>query len=169
MVDQEIESHDPATALFAKLEGLGIATHTVSHPPVFTVEQAKRHRVDDRGVHVKNLFLRNKKGSMWLVTTSEDRPVDLKELAAKIGAGHVSFGSPDRLRQHLGVEPGSVTPFAVLHDETRVVTSVIERSLLESTAVHCHPLTNDRTTSLSGPDLLRFLEATGHLPTVLDS
>jgi ADP-ribose pyrophosphatase YjhB (NUDIX family) len=168
MVDHVIEARDPAQALFERLGALGIETETVEHPPVFTVEEAKRHRVDARGHHVKNLFLRNKKGAMWLVTTTEDRPIDLKRLAARLGAGHLSFGSAERLREHLGVEPGSVTPFAALHDEAHNVTSVLDQEIAGGERVHCHPLTNDRTTAIAGADLVRFLSSVGHAPQILD-
>jgi Ala-tRNA(Pro) deacylase len=118
-------------------------------------------------MHVKNLFLRNKKGAMWLVTLPEDRPVDIKQLAGALCAGHLSFGSTDRLRKHLGVEPGSVTPFAVLNDAAGAVTAVLDAEVAESGLVHCHPLTNDRTTALSGADLVRFMTQAGHPPILL--
>ena len=98
--------------LFARLDALGLAHRTVEHAPVFTVEQAKQHRGVLPGHHIKNLFLRNKKEAMWLVVALEDREIDLKRLGEALGAGRLSFGSPERLRRHLGVEPGSVTPFA---------------------------------------------------------
>ena len=83
--------------LLARLEALGIETHTVNHPPVFTVEQAKALRGELPGHHIKNLFLRNKKKAMWLVVCLEDRQIDLKALAAALDAGRFSFGSADRL------------------------------------------------------------------------
>lgn len=166
MVDHRIEAHDPAAPLFAKLDQLGIERHQVSHPPVFTVAEAKQHRVEE-GLHVKNMFLRNKKGRQWLVTTHEDRPVDLKALARTLDAGHLSFASAERLRNSLGVEAGSVTPLAALNDARGEVTVVLEESIAAAPAVHCHPLTNDRTLRLSGPDLVRFLEATGHPPRLI--
>lgn len=167
MLDHQIEAHDPAEALFAKLDALSIPHETVAHPPVFTVEQAKAHRVHHDEAHVKNLFLRNKKGKMWLVTVPEDEPVDIKALAAKLGAGHFSFGSPERLRTHLGVEPGSVTPFAAIADTGGAVTSVLDARLASAPRVGCHPLTNDRTTSIRGADLVAFLESIGHAPTLI--
>src|SRR3954470_22822019 len=94
--------------LFVRLDQLGIAHRTVEHPPVFTVEEAKALRGSLPGGHVKNLFLRNKKGAMWLVVAEEDRAIDLKALGEAIGAGRVSFGSPERLMAHLGVIPGAV-------------------------------------------------------------
>jgi Ala-tRNA(Pro) deacylase len=88
--------------LLARLAELGIACRTVSHPPVFTVEEAKALRGELPGGHVKNLFLRDKKGAMWLVVAEEDRRIDLKALAARIGAGKVSFASAARLMAYLG-------------------------------------------------------------------
>ena len=155
-------------ALFERLRSLGIETTTASHAAVYTVEQAKAHRVQHDGVHVKNLFLRNKKGAMWLVVLEEDRVVDLKDLAQRIGAGHVSFGSPDRLRRYLGVEPGSVTPLAALNDTEGAVQVVIDARALTRDPVCCHPLTNTMTTAIRGADLLTFLRACGHEPAILD-
>ncbi len=102
--------------LFDRLAELGIAHDTVEHAAVFTVEQAKQHRGVLPGHHIKNLFLRNKKEEMWLVVALEDRSLDLKRLGETLGAGRLSFGSAERLRTYLGVEPGSVTPFSVIND-----------------------------------------------------
>jgi Ala-tRNA(Pro) deacylase len=154
--------------LMQRLGELGIASTTVVHPPVFTVDQAKQHRAGAAGTHIKNLFLRNKKGAMWLVVLQEDRSVDLKELGKRVGAGNLSFASHDRLRRHLGVEPGAVTPFAVINDGERLVTVVLDRRVLGCDPVHCHPLTNDKTTAVTGSDLLRFLGSTGHEPRIVD-
>ncbi len=154
--------------LLARLKELCLASRTVNHPPVFTVEEAKALRGELPGGHVKNLFLRNKKGAMWLVVAEEDRQIDLKVLGEKIGAGRVSFGSPDRLMQHLGVLPGSVTPFGVINDHGLEVQVVLDKALLDHDPVNVHPLTNDRTTAISPKDLLTFLEATGHKPQILD-
>src|SRR3954470_23561776 len=102
--------------LFARLDELGLVHRTVEHAPVFTVEQAKQHRGVLPGHHIKNLFLRNKKEEMWLVVARKARAIDLKQWGEWRGAGRLSFGSPERLRTYLGVEPGSVTPFAVIND-----------------------------------------------------
>ncbi len=154
--------------LLARLKDLGIESRTVSHPPVFTVDQAKALRGELPGGHVKNLFLRNKKGAMWLIVAEEDRPIDLKALGEKIGAGRVSFGSADRLMQYLGVLPGSVTPFGVINDSGHEVQVVLDQALLAHDPINVHPLTNDRTTAISPKDLLIFLEACGHKPQILD-
>lgn len=152
----------------ARLESLGIAHKTFEHDPVFTVEESKRMRGDLDGAHVKNLFLRNKKGSMWLVTCHEDRPVDLKWLAETLGAGRFSFASPERLMRYLGVVPGAVTTFAAINDTTGSVKVALDSGLLNASRINLHPLTNAMTTTVTSTDLLRFLDAVGHPPTLIE-
>ena len=154
--------------LFDRLAGLGIDHKTVEHEAVFTVEQAKQHRGALPGHHIKNLFLRNKKEEMWLVVALEDRAIDLKRLGEVLGAGRLSFGSPERLRTWLGVEPGSVTPFSVINDTARKVSLVLDRGIGDGGPINAHPLTNTMTSAIVLPDLLRFFEATGHAPRWLD-
>jgi Ala-tRNA(Pro) deacylase len=154
--------------LFDRLAELGIAHGIVEHEPVFTVEQAKQHRGALPGHHIKNLFLRNKKEEMWLVVALEDRTIDLKRLGERMGWGRLSFGSPERLRTYLGVEPGSVTPFAVINDTGHKVTLVLDSALQEGGPVNAHPLVNTMTCPIELPDLLRFFAATGHVPNWLD-
>lgn len=154
--------------LFSRLAELGLSQQSVEHPPVFTVEEAKALRGNLPGHHVKNLFLRNKKEEMWLVVASEDRAVDLKRLGEVLGAGRLSFGSPDRLRRHLGVEPGSVTPLALINDTSGSVRLALDRGLMDGGPVNVHPLVNTMTTAMTAADLLRFFAATGHAPYWLD-
>ena len=159
--------HNPQQ-LFDRLEALGIAHRTVEHPPVFTVEEAKALRGNLPGHHIKNLFLRNKREEMWLVVALEDRAVDLKRLGEVLGAGRLSFGSPDRLRRQLGVEPGSVTPLALINDGSRLVRLALDRGLTSGGPVNAHPLVNTMTTAIATDDLQRFFGATGHVPLWLD-
>lgn len=154
--------------LFARLRDLGITVETVRHPPVYTVDQAKALRGPLAGCHTKNLFLRDKKGAMWLVVCREDRLVDLKALVRMLGSGRLSFGSPERLMKYLGVSPGAVTPFAVINDKNGHVQVGLDRAILNEDPWNFHPLTNDMTTSISAGDMLRFLEAQNHPPQLLD-
>ena len=154
--------------LFRRLAEMGIDYRSVSHAPLFTVEQSKELRGELPGGHTKNLFLRNKKGAMWLVTCLEDREIDLKALADLLGAGRLSFGRPERLMRFLGVIPGAVTPLAVINDRLKQVEFAIDSALLKHDPVNVHPLTNDMTVALSPLDLLRFLEAVDHPPRMLD-
>ncbi len=155
-------------ALFARLAELGIAVSNFSHPPVFTVAEAKALRGELKGGHIKNLFLRNKKGAMWLVTCLEDRDIDLKALGQALGAGRFSFASAARLMTYLGVLPGAVTPFAVINDTEGRVQVVLDQAVLDCDPVNAHPLVNDRTAAVAPGDLVRFLEAVGHPPRILD-
>src|SRR5471032_2085125 len=150
--------------LFARLDALGIPHRSVEHQAVFTVEEAKALRGDLPGHHIKNLFLRNKKEEMWLVVALEDRAIDLKRLGEVLGAGRLSFGSAERLKRHLGVEPGSVTPLALINHEARAVRLALDRGLADGAPVNAHPLVNTMTTAMAGADLLRFFAATGHEP-----
>src|SRR5213595_2318454 len=122
----------PATsaALFAALDRLGIAHRTVSHPPLFTVEQSRSLRGAIAGGHTKNLFLRDKKGALFLVTALEDAAIELKSLHRRLAAsGRFSFGPADLMRATLGIEPGAVTPFAAMNDSERRVSVVLDAAL----------------------------------------
>lgn len=154
--------------LFAYLDGLGIAVSTVSHPPLHTVADSQALRGDIPGGHTKNLFLKDKKGSYFLVTVGEEAQVDLKRIHQLIGAsGRVSFGSPEALMDMLGVVPGAVTAFGLVNDEAGRVRFVLDRALLDDEIINAHPLANDATTSIARDDLLRFARSTGHEPLVL--
>lgn len=155
--------------LLARLEALGIPTRTVEHPPVFTVEEAKSLRGELPGAHTKNLFLRNKKGRMWLVVCLEDREVDLKQLGDWLESGRLSFGSADRLMKYLGVVPGAVTPFSLINDTGAQVQAVLDKGMLERfDRLNFHPLDNAMTTGIAPADLTRFLQEIGHPPAQLD-
>jgi Ala-tRNA(Pro) deacylase len=152
--------------LFAYLDGLGIAHNTVTHPPLFTVEQSRALRGQIPGGHTKNLFLRDKKNALFLVVAEEHAPIELKSLHHRLGAGRFSFGAPNLLREVLGVDPGAVTPFGAINDTESRVTVVLDAALLEHATLNFHPLNNTMTTAIGRDDLLKFLEATGHKPRV---
>src|SRR5262249_18466086 len=116
--------------LLARLEELGIKTVTVEHPALFTVEQSKLLRGNIPGAHTKNLFLKCKKGTLWLVVALESTAIDLKTLHGQLGCGRLSFGSAQLLGEVLGVAPGSVTPFSVINDRERRVAVVLDAALM---------------------------------------
>jgi Ala-tRNA(Pro) deacylase len=153
--------------LFAYLDRLGIAHKTVSHPAVFRVGEARQLRGEIAGAHTKNLFLRDKKGAAFLVVALEDAAIELKSLHRLLGAsGRFSFGSAELMRELLGVEPGSVTPFAVVNDTHLRVAVVLDAGMMAHETLNFHPLRNTGTTTISQEGLLRFLEATGHRPRI---
>jgi Ala-tRNA(Pro) deacylase len=154
--------------LFAALHRLGIAHPTISHPPLFTVEESQGLRGAIPGGHTKNLFLKDKKSALYLVTALEDAAIELKSLHRRLGAtGRFSFGSAEQMLETLGVTPGSVTPFGVINDLGHRVTMVLDEALMRHETINAHPLTNTMTTSIKRDDLVRFLESTGHPPRVL--
>jgi len=154
--------------LFGRLDQLGIAHRTYTHPPVFTVAEAVALRGQLPGGHCKSLFFKDKKGGLWLTVMLEERRPDLKKLAAALGAPRFSFGSADLLYEVLGVRPGSVTPFALVNDAARRVTPVLDEGMLAHDPLNYHPLENDRTTAIAAGDLLRFIAACGHVPRIVD-
>ena len=154
--------------LFARFDALDIAHRTYSHPPVFTVAEATALRGRLPGGHCKSLFLKDKKGGFWLAVMLEERRIDLKELAARLTAPRFSFGGAADLHRLLGVRPGSVTPFALLNDFEHRVTPVLDAAMLQYDPLNYHPLENDRTTAISAADLLRLIDASGHVPRILD-
>jgi Ala-tRNA(Pro) deacylase len=156
-----------STDLFAFLDQLGISYHTVEHPPLFTVDQSRSLRGQIPGGHTKNLFLKDKAGALYLVVALEDAVIDLKALQRTLGTGRFSFGSAELLRENLGVEAGSVTPFAVINDSSGKVAVILDAAMMEHEMLNYHPLVNTMTTAIARDDLLSFLDATGHQPRIV--
>ena len=153
--------------LFAFLDRLAIPYATVSHPPLFTVEQSQALRGKIPGGHTKNLFLKDKKDTLFLVVALEDATIELKSLHRRLGAaGRFSFGSAELMRATLGIEPGSVTPFAAINDTEGHVVVVLDAAMMVQSTLNYHPLVNTMTTSIGRDDLVKFLAATGHEPRV---
>jgi Ala-tRNA(Pro) deacylase len=153
--------------LFALLDRLEIPHATVSHPPLFTVEQARALRGKVPGGHTKNLFLRDKRGAFFLVVALEDAAIELKGLHRRLGgSGRFSFGSTEALQELLGVEPGSVTPFAAVNDVGGKVAVVLDTAMLTHEILNYHPLVNTMTTSISRSGLVKFLGSCGHAPRI---
>jgi Ala-tRNA(Pro) deacylase len=160
----------PATPedLTAFLAEIGVSIRTVSHPPLFTVGQSRALRGETAGAHTKNLFLKDKKGALYLIVAEESTAIDLKRLHTRIGAaGRLSFGKPEELYESLGVAPGAASVFGLINDRDRRVSVVLDAGLMASETVNCHPLINTATTSIGADDLLIFVKATGHEPLIL--
>ncbi|HEY4343950.1 MAG TPA: prolyl-tRNA synthetase associated domain-containing protein [Parvibaculum sp.] len=160
-------------AFLAWLETLGIAHETRAHEALHTVEEARAARALwgapwTQGGHCKNLFLKDKKGALFLVVTLEDRALKLNHLGKPLGAARLSFANTDLLWEVLGVRPGSVTPFAAVNDRPPRVTVVLDAPMLAHDRLHYHPLDNRATTAISRDGLLAVLRATGHEPIILD-
>ncbi|MGA0342636.1 MAG: prolyl-tRNA synthetase associated domain-containing protein [Gammaproteobacteria bacterium] len=167
---QLVDGSSPMTsdAMLDWLTAHGWPCPTIDHAPMYTVEDSKALRVTPEGEgDIKNLFLRNKKGQMWLISCHEDQPIDLKALAGAVGAGRFSFCSEQRLMQYLGVQPGSVSPLALINDRSGVVQFLIDSALFKTPRIYLHPLINTRTTTLSTEDLIHFAVKISHPPRVV--
>ena len=150
------------------LESKGIKFTFYAHEPVFTVAESQKIDREIPGAHTRNLFLRDKKERMFLVTLRHETPIDLKRLEAVLGCGRLSFGSPERLWTYLGVRPGSVTPFAIINDKDGAVTPVWEAGMMTSEIVNYHPLLNSMTIGLSPDGMNDFARMINRDVQILD-
>ena len=154
---------DLEASVTERLRELGIEYTRHEHPPVATVEEAERHWADIDATHCKNLFLRNQKGDRhYLVVLTASKKADLKRVADQIGDGKLSFGSAERLMRHLGLTPGSVSPFGLINDRAHAVRVVLDRDLRAATRLSFHPNINTVTFTVAAADFARFLDACGN-------
>lgn len=154
--------------LLAFFDRLGLDHRTLDHPAVFTVGEGEDIKAQIPGAHTKNLFLKDARDQLWLISAEGHAQIDLKRLHTVIGSARLSFGSPERMAETLGVTPGSVTAFALVNDTERRVRFVLDRTLAEADLVNFHPLTNTATTTMSRAGFRAFLDALGVSPLVVD-
>ncbi len=159
----------PATRqeLLSRLKSLGIDVTTAEHPPVFTVEEARSLRGEIPGAHTKNLFLKCKKGTLWLIVALENAQIDLKRIHKRLGSKPLSFGRAELLQEVLGVPPGSVTPFSLINDTQQRVSVVLDAEMMRHEMLNFHPLVNNATTTIPRDGLLAFIRNCGHEPMIL--
>jgi Ala-tRNA(Pro) deacylase len=154
--------------LFAHLDGAGIAHTTLEHPPVFTVDEGVEIKKSLPGGHTKNLFLKDKKGALYLVCALGETKIAVNHLHKALGCKRLSFGKPDLLLEVLGVPAGSVCLFALLNDRGNHVTLVLDKALYDHELVNFHPLANTATTTIAAHDMDVFAKNTGHEPILID-
>ena len=156
--------------LFAFLDGLSIAHRTVEHEAFFTVEESRALKSQWPGGHSKNLFLKDKKGALFLAVALGDTQGDLVGLGKALGAkGRLSFGKPELMTATMGVIPGAVTPFALINDTAKALSQVIlDKALMACNPVWFHPLENTASTAISAQDLIKFVRARGFEPRIID-
>ena len=155
-------------ALFAHLDAYGIAHSTLDHPAVFRVEEGLEIKATLPGGHTKNLFLKDNRDQLWLISALGETAIDLKKLPAAIGSGRLSFGSAQLMEETLGVTPGSVTALGLINDTSKRVRFVLDAALEAADPVNFHPLTNEATTALSRAGFAAFLTSIGVTPTIVD-
>lgn len=163
-----MSGHATPAELFAFLDRHGVAHTTLEHPAVFRVEEGQEIKAALPGGHTKNLFLKDAKDQLWLISALGETRIDLKRLPAAIGAARLSFGREQLLYDALGVTPGSVTLFALINDRDRRVKLVLDKALFEHETVNFHPLANTATTAISREGMMAFLAALGVEPQIVD-
>ena len=154
--------------LLAFLDAIGVEATTCEHPAVFRVGEGEEIKAAIPGAHTKNLFLKDAKDQLWLISAEDRSVIDLKRLPAVIGSGRLSFGNEALMLETLGVTPGSVTAFALINDPGRRVRFVLDRALADAPRVNFHPLTNTATTGIEQAGLRKFLRAIGVEPLIVD-
>jgi Ala-tRNA(Pro) deacylase len=159
----------PATPdeLFALLDQLGIEHSTLQHPPIFTVAEGRHWHDRIPGLHCKNLFIKDRKGGIWLVVMPADKRADLARLEKALAAPRFSFAQPELLQEVLELTPGSVTPFGLINDRQRRVTVILDQEMLDAEWVNVHPLHNAASTTLRATDLLLFVRRLGYDPIIV--
>jgi Ala-tRNA(Pro) deacylase len=157
---------EPAEKVFAKLDELGISYTKTDHPPVYTVEEARKYWTDMKGAHTKNLFLRNKKATKhYLVIIEHAKRLDIKRLQRTIGSSSLSFASDRRLHEYLGLTPGAVSAFGIINDDSNAVEVIVDKDLLRFETINFHPNVNTATLTIAISDFKRFLEKSGNKVT----
>ena len=161
--------HFDRGGLLALLDRLGVAHETIEHPAVFRVGEGEEIKAAIPGLHTKNLYLKDAKGQLWLISAADRTVIDLKRLHHVIGSARLSFGSAELMEEPLGVTPGSVPAIALLNAQTaHRVRFVLDRTLAEADRVNFHPLTNTATTGVSQTGFRAFLATVGVSPMIVD-
>ena len=139
----------------------------MNHPPFFTGEKGRIWHDKIPGLHCKSLFIKDRKGGIWLLVIPADKRTDLGRLEKALGPPRFPFARPDVLWEVLALTPGSVTPFGQINDTLRRVTVILDEEMLESEWGNFHPLHNAASTTLRSADLLQFVRALGYKPIVV--
>lgn len=147
---------------------LAIKTETYEHEPLFTVEQALAVASHIPGAWCKNLFLKDSKNNVYLISAVHDTKIELKKLSKSIKAPELRFGSAESLKQNLNVEPGSVTPFGLINDRDHKVMVLLDSKLFEHEFISFHPLENTATTVIKPADLITFIKYCGNSLQIID-
>lgn len=150
-------------ALYALLTQLNIPFEYIEHPPAPTIEIARQYWAGHDAKHCKNLFFRNHKGNRhYLVILDCDCEMDIHSIEKQLHQGKLSFASEKRMEKYLGVKPGSVTPFGLIHDEEHHVHVFLDKNLRKAERLSFHPCINTASLIISYDDFVRFLDHVGN-------
>lgn len=154
---------DEERPILEALTGLGIPFERHEHPPIASAIGTEELWPPIDAVQTKNLFLTNaKRTRFYLVILDHRKRADLRKVAEQLGEGRLSFGSAERLMAHLGVTPGSVSAFGLIHDRTHAVRVCVDEALRQTPRIAFHPNLNTATLVISFADFERFLADCGN-------
>ena len=154
--------------LLNTLKYLKINGKIYNHDPIFTVEEGVHLKAEIPGMHCRNLFLKDKKGKMFLITAANETQIDLKALQQKLDCGRLSFGKKEILYQYLGIYPGAVNPFCAINDKDNAVQILLDQKMMNADSICVHPMDNAMTIAIKPSDLLDFFVYTGHKAEILE-
>lgn len=147
--------------IFVELDELGVDYREETHPAVFTVAESKQHLSEK--IPVKSLLLREKRGNEFvLVVMAGDKRLDTNQVSEVMGVKKMMFARPEELKETLGVTPGSVSLFSLLHENSGSVRVLIDEELLNEKEIGFHPNDNTSTIFIPGGSITAFVDKTGH-------
>lgn len=156
-------------AVYTLLDQLAIAYLRVDHSPAYTIEDCQETEKLLGTAICKNLFLRSKHGSYYLLLLPGEKRFHTKDLAAQLSCGRLSFGSPEDMEALLGLLPGAASVMGLMNDRDHRVSLVIDAPVLKEMYMGCHPCVNTSSIRIAVKDLLeKFLPYTGHVPAVVN-
>ena len=174
VVPTDAELSPSGNAIVAKLAELDIPSRTYGHVACMTGEELVTNvPLPPNESHTKNLFFKDKKHGMFLVTVSPDAEVNTKSLGKDMlgleGKVNLRLAGEDVLMDKLGCRKGCLGPLAIVNNlQQNDVTLVLDENLLKVGAVHSHPLRNDASTVLKPDALLEYLKKIGVEPIVVE-
>lgn len=154
--------------LIGRLNDLGITYRLYDHEPIFTVEQGEPLKKTIPGMHCRNLFIYDKKKRMYLITAANETMIDMKKLPELVQSGRLSFCSPSRLWENLGIKPGSVNPFCIINDKAGAVKMIIDATMMKADIINVHPMDNAATIGMAPQDLLKFMDSIDRKYDIVD-
>lgn len=161
---------DAERSVYDFLDRRGVVYETLCHEAAFTMEECAA--VEERiGAPVcKNLFLCNRQQTQfYLLMLPGDKVFKTKYLSSELGCARLSFAGESHMVELLGIHPGAVSPMGLLNDSEGKVQLVVDRDLLSSEFLGCHPCVNTATLKLRMDDLLgKVVPATGHEYRIVD-
>lgn len=151
------------------LNGLDIPFEIVKHEPALTTEQADSFIEGIEGVRTKTMFLTNKKKTAYYLLIMDDQKrLDMDLLKELIGANRVRMASPESLFEKMSLPAGVVSPFGLLNNAEKDIHVYFDKEIMSEKRMSFHPNTNEKTLFVDTVDLLRFLEAIGYEPHIIE-